>query len=140
MIRVLITDDHPLWRERVRELLEKENDILVVGEAEDGEQAVEMCEDLSPDVVLMDVRMPHLDGLQATERLHSRMPNVRVLLFSISRDPWVADQALAMGAKAYWSKESDPLELVSMIQAIGTTDGGPSSIPTPSRDEDMALL
>jgi len=103
-IRVLVTDDHALVREGLASLLLPEPDIEVIGEACDGQEAVELALELLPDVILMDITMPRLDGIQATQKIKAQLPEVCVIGLSMyERD----DMALAMadaGAAAYLSK------------------------------------
>lgn len=115
-IRVLLADDHPTMREGLARLLGDRQDIAVVGEAEDGVSAVEMARDLCPDVILMDVSMPRMDGIEATELIGKELPRIRVIGLSMYE---AADQAEAMreaGAVAYLSKTVSPAALVAAIR------------------------
>ncbi len=118
MIRVLITDDYRLWRIGVRTLLERENDINVVGEARDGQEAIEMAEQLSPDVILMDIKMPRVDGLEATGQIRTRQPHSRVVVFAMSWDEPLVRRAIENGASGYLPKDSQPQDLVNAIHAV----------------------
>ena len=120
MISVLIVDDHPLVRTGLRTLLEATDDIHVVGEAADGEQAVQLGVSLRPDVVLMDLSMPVMDGAAATRALLTQNPDTRVVvLTSFADQPQVA-QALAAGAIGYLLKDSDPRDLVVAVRAAAS--------------------
>lgn len=104
--RVLIADDHALVREGLRAVLEGEEGMEVVGEAEDGEQAVSRCAELGPDVVLMDVRMPRVDGLEATRRVKARMPGVSVVMVTMHENPDYLLEAVRAGAAGYVLKDA----------------------------------
>jgi DNA-binding NarL/FixJ family response regulator len=116
-ITVLIVDDHPMVRTGLRTLLDSTADIRVVGEAGDGEQAVDLCRSLHPSVVLMDLSMPVLDGASATRHLLSENPETRVVvLTSFAEQPQVS-QALAAGAVGYLLKDCDPRDLIAAVRA-----------------------
>ena len=117
MIRVIVADDHHLVRQGIRMLLEKAEDIEVVGEAEDGLEAVEMAERLGPGVVVMDVSMPRLNGVQATELIVSRLDATRVVILSMHADETIVRQALRKGAKAYVLKRAVGDELLLAVRA-----------------------
>ncbi|MGN6242638.1 MAG: response regulator [Motilibacteraceae bacterium] len=124
-VRVLLVDDQPLLRTGFRMILESEPDLLVVGEAADGEQAVELTRALLPDVVLMDVRMPRLDGVEATRRITSApvaaaTPRVLVLT-TFDLDEYVV-QALRAGASGFLLKDVPADDLVSAIRVIAAGD------------------
>ncbi len=117
-IKVLIAEDQGLMREGLKLLLAESDDIQVVGEARDGQEAVDSVLRLEPDVVLMDVRMPYVDGLSATEYLRSMHENVKILILSgVSEEP-VLRRAMHSGAQGYFVKYTDPLELPSAIRAV----------------------
>ncbi|QYC37986.1 Transcriptional regulatory protein LiaR [Nonomuraea coxensis DSM 45129] len=119
MIRVLIADDHPVVRQGLRTFLDLQDDITVVGEAGDGEQAVELVGRLAPDVLLLDLRMPVLDGLGALERLTGGRTRV-VVLTSVS-DPGDVGPAMRAGAAGFLYKDVDP---IALVQAVRTVHGG----------------
>ncbi len=122
MIRVIVADDHHLVRQGIRMLLEKADDIEVVGEAEDGQEAVEMAERLTPDVMVMDISMPRLNGTQATERIHSRGLATQVVILSMHADETIVRQALRYGAKGYVLKRAVAEELLLAVRAAKLGD------------------
>jgi DNA-binding NarL/FixJ family response regulator len=121
MIRVLMVDDQPLVRAGIAMLLDVEPDIAVVAEAEDGEQAVRMADELRPDVVLMDVRMPGIDGVEATRRIvAARLPDpvVKVLVLSTYHACEAVYAALRAGASGFLLKDATPNELAAAVRAV----------------------
>jgi DNA-binding NarL/FixJ family response regulator len=118
MIRVLIIDDHQLVREGYRALLGREKDMQVVGEGRDGLAAVELADQLVPDVVLMDYKMPRLNGFDATERLRTNHSEIRVLVVAMSWEEPLVKEALEKGAQGYVPKDASFDELVSAIRAV----------------------
>ena len=117
-IRVLVVDDHGLMVEAVRLALEREADIEVVGEARRGADVLPEVARRQPDVVLLDIRMPNVDGLEVLELLHERYPNVKVVMLSAIDDPEVAREALRRGALAYVDKRTDPATLASTLRRV----------------------
>ena len=117
MISVLIAEDHHLVRQGIRALLEKAEDIKVVGEAKDGQEAVEQAEQLSPDVVVMDLAMPRLNGNQATERIRALHLPCQVVILSMYSDDVLVKQALRSGVKGYLLKQSVTEELLLAVRA-----------------------
>ncbi len=117
MISVMIADDHNLVRQGIRALLEKASDIRVVGEASDGQQAIEMCAQLRPDVLVIDIVMPRVNGLQAVERLRSDNIPTRAVMLSMYSDETMIRQALTKGAKGYVLKQAVSEELLLAIRA-----------------------
>ncbi|MBB5857724.1 response regulator [Amycolatopsis umgeniensis] len=116
-VRVLIVDDQALFREALATLLEVQPEIEVVGEAGDGEQAVRLCAELCPDVALMDLRMPVLDGIAATTRLRAEQPGVRVLALTTFDDDEDVFAALRAGAVGYLLKDVSSARLVEALVA-----------------------
>ena len=112
-IRALIVDDHPVTREGLRTALAMSDDaVTVVGEAASGEEAVDAARDLSPDVVFMDVRMPGMDGIEATRRIREASPDTRVILITIDESRGAISEAIQAGVSGYLLKDASPDELV----------------------------
>jgi DNA-binding NarL/FixJ family response regulator len=126
-IRVLIADDHEIVRMGISRLLAAEPDIEVVGVARDGEEAVALCEECAPDVVLMDVRMPRMDGIEATQRLGRTPDGPRVVVLTSFSDREQILQALDSGAVGYLLKDSEAHELLRGVRAAA--DGGTPLAP-----------
>ena len=121
-IRVLIADDQELVRYGLRLVLEAEDDVHVVGEAADGASAIEAAIALTPDVILMDVRMPGIDGIRATQDLAARLPRTRVLVLTTYDLDEFAFGALQAGAAGFLLKNTRPAELVAAIRTVATGD------------------
>ncbi len=117
-IRVLIADDHTVVRAGIRLLLEKQEDIEVVGEARDGYEAVAREQELAPDIVLMDLAMPGLSGLEATRRITKEGKGAKVVALTMHQDDEYFFQALNAGASGYVLKEISPGELVAALRAV----------------------
>lgn len=121
-IRVLLVDDQSLIRLGFRMVLENEPDLEVVGEADDGEGAVALATELEPDVVVMDVRMPGMDGIAATERIAERLPGVRVLIVTTYDLDEYAFAGLRAGASGFLLKNARPAELLQAIRTVAAGD------------------
>jgi two-component system response regulator NreC len=121
-IRVLLAEDHTIVRKGLRSILDAEDSIEVVGEAEDGRAAVEAVEHLRPDVVLMDISMPGLNGLEATRQIKHRAPHIRVLVLTMHTNEKYILQILQAGASGYLVKQAAVEELISAIQAVHRGD------------------
>jgi DNA-binding NarL/FixJ family response regulator len=117
-IRIVLADDHKIVREGLRSLLEREKDIEVVGEAENGKVAVQLTQTLSPDLVLMDISMPEMDGIEATEEIVAKRPDAKVLALSMHSDKWSVEKMLKAGARGYMLKHSASDELVHAIRSV----------------------
>jgi DNA-binding NarL/FixJ family response regulator len=117
-IKVLLAEDHTIVRKGLTSLLAGEADIEVVGEAEDGQEAVEKVEQLGPDVVLMDNTMPVLNGLEATRQIKKRFPEIKVLVLTMHTTEEYIQQFLQAGASGYLIKKTAPKELVTAIHAV----------------------
>jgi DNA-binding NarL/FixJ family response regulator len=124
-LRVLVVDDHAVFRRGIQTVLRQEEDIAVVGEASDGQEAVEKALDLKPDVTLMDVRMPRMGGIEATRRIRAALPNTKVLMFSNYDAEEDLFESVKAGASGYLLKEV-PIEEVA--KAIRSVWGGQSRL------------
>ncbi|WP_217912948.1 response regulator [Miltoncostaea marina] len=123
VVRVLLADDNARFRATLRRLLERDPDIVVVAEANDGAEAIELAEEVRPDVVLMDVSMPGLDGLEATYALKSSLPDVTVLMLSVGDKEQEIAAGLAGGASEYLVKGGPAGEIVEAIKRYGPVPG-----------------
>ena len=121
-IRILLADDHGIMREGLRSLLEKEPDIKVVGEAEDGRKAIGLVSELLPDVVIMDISMPGLNGADATRRIVHQFPTVKVIALSMHSNRIFVVDMLKAGASGYVLKECLFDELVEAIRIVAAGD------------------
>ena len=117
MIKILIADDHLIIRQGLRLILETENDFEFVGEASDGNEALTLCKKLKPDVVLMDLRMPNMDGLTAIERLRVDQPNIAVVILTTFNEDELMLRGLQAGAHGYLLKDTDRNTLFDTIRA-----------------------
>lgn len=117
-LRVLIADDHQIMREGLRALVDRQPDMETVGEADNGRAAVALAQQLRPDVVVMDVSMPELNGLKATERLKKLCPEIKVLTLTRHADDSYLRQLLQAGACGYVLKQSASTQLISAIRAV----------------------
>ena len=117
-IRVLIADDQPLYRRGLEVVLHTEDDIEVVGEAEDGDDAIAKAEELAPDVVLMDVRMPRVNGIEATQAIRDRVPTTKILMLTVSDEDSDLYEAIKAGASGYLLKEVSVEEVADSIRAV----------------------
>lgn len=118
MIRVMITDDHAIVRGGLAQLLGTTDDLVLVGEAADGDQAIELAADVRPDVVLMDLSMPNTDGVRATARIIAQNPDVHVLVLTSFSDQARILDALAAGAEGYLLKHSEPEVILAGIREV----------------------
>ncbi len=116
--RLLIAEDHALVRDGLRAMLENEDDLEVAGEAENGLEALEACRSLKPDLVLMDVRMPEMDGLEATRAIKAAHPRISVLMVTTHREPDYLMEAVRAGAAGYVLKESTKRELLGAVRKV----------------------
>jgi DNA-binding NarL/FixJ family response regulator len=117
-ITVLVAEDHTIVRKGICSLIDGKADIQVVGEAEDGREAIEKAEALTPDVVLMDITMPHLNGLEATRQIKKRCPQVKILALTMYTNEEYILQIIQAGASGYVIKQAAPAELISAIHAV----------------------
>jgi DNA-binding NarL/FixJ family response regulator len=119
-VRVLIADDHPLFREGMRGRLDRVADVEVVGEAASGDEAVELAHKLDPHVILMDIKMPGLNGIEATREIHQASPQIGVLVLTMFEDDDSVFAAMRAGAKGYLLKDSGGEGVVHTIRAVAS--------------------
>jgi len=132
MIKILIADDHQLVREGIKRILAEDEELQVIAEAADGQEAVDMIEKHKPDIVLMDITMPGMDGMEATRRLVKEIDtSVRIIILTMHTDEHYAARLMRMGATGYVIKDVAPAEL---IEAIRTVHQGRRFVSTPLRD------
>ncbi len=118
VVRILLADDHTVMRAGLRLLLERHENFEVIGEAADGRQAVEIAQEQKPDVVVMDVAMPHLNGVEAARQILSRNPDTAIVMLSMHSDESYVLRSLKAGARAYLLKDSAEADLIAAIKAI----------------------
>jgi DNA-binding NarL/FixJ family response regulator len=138
-LKVLIADDHPLMLQGIRRALEASEDIDVVGEARSGEEVLALVERRNPDLVLLDLHMPGLHGLETVAELKRRFPDVKTVVISASDDRASIDSALLAGASAFILKSVSPLDIPSVLrQAWAGAVYHVPSVPRPCRDDQVA--
>ena len=121
-IRVLLADDHPFFRDGLRMLLEEAPDLELAGEAADGDEAVAMAVELQPDVVLMDIKMPGLSGIEATRRILGASPHIGIVVVTMYEDDDFVFSAMRAGARGYLLKGADREEVLRAIRAVASGD------------------
>ena len=143
---VVVVDDVPAVRQALVELLQSFDEFTVVGEAGNGAEAVRVVEELRPDLVLMDIKMPEMDGIQATAEIHSRVPATTVVAYTAYEDAGLVREMVAAGAKGYILKGSDSDDVLEGLLAASTGQGvlsrASSSVPpqgSPKRFASSAL-
>jgi DNA-binding NarL/FixJ family response regulator len=117
-LRILLADDHKIVRDGLRNLLEKDPEIVVVGEAEDGREALQLARKLSPDVVVMDIAMPDLNGIEATRQILAEIPKIKIVALSMHSDKRYVSEMLKAGAAGYLLKDCAFEELSTAIRTI----------------------
>jgi DNA-binding NarL/FixJ family response regulator len=151
MIQILIVDDQHIIRQGIKSMLECNTDMQVVGEAENGQKAIDKIAILHPDIALIDIRMPVMDGVAATKIISQSYPQTKVLVLTTFDDDEYVSQAMRLGAKGYLLKDTEPAEIAAAIRAVckGHTQLGPGllekvllpeQIPTPLPPPELALL
>src|SRR5436309_13791278 len=117
-LRLLIADDHPVFRHGIRALLGATPDVEVVGEATSGDEAIALAETLQPDVILMDIQMPGVNGIEATRRILHTSPHIRILIVTMFEDDHSVFTALRAGSRGYVLKDSEEDESLRAIRAV----------------------
>jgi DNA-binding NarL/FixJ family response regulator len=123
--RIVIADDHPIFRQGLRQVIEKDAELCVVGEAEDGEAAIARVHELQPDIVILDIDMPKLDGFQVVKKIHEKMLPVKTIFLTMHKGEDMFNEALDLGVPGYVLKES---AVVDIIQSIKTVAAGKNFI------------
>ena len=117
-LKVVVVDDHPFFRQGVRDVLDKEDDIEVIAESGDGQEALELLRDIRPDVVLMDVNLPAMNGLKVTQKLKNQCPDINVIILTAYDDEEQIYHAIRIGASAYFAKDVDPSHLLDTVRTV----------------------
>jgi DNA-binding NarL/FixJ family response regulator len=117
-IRILVVDDLPSWRQSIRSILERFPQCTIVGEAADGLEAVQKAGELKPDIVLLDIHLPHMNGLQAATQMHKVVPDSTIIFVTLNTDCGVIEAAMSNGASGYVLKSNAAKELWSAIEAV----------------------
>jgi two-component system, NarL family, invasion response regulator UvrY len=144
-IRVILAEDHPVIRSHIRRTLQRTQDIVVIGEASDGNEMVEMACDMEPDIVLMDIEMPGLNGIEAANKLHEEGMHMPVLVISSHNDMHLILSLFKLGIAGYIIKEDAPTEIVPAVRAIAEDHSAwisheiVNSIPAPVKEELIEL-
>ena len=138
MISVLLTDDHALVRSGIRRLLEDSNQVRIVGEAESGEEGVKLAQELEPDVILMDVNMPGIGGVEACRRILQRNPKQKIIVLTIHNEQTFPKRMLEIGARGYLTKECGFEEMLSAINQV--YKGSAYIAPTIAQQLALSLL
>jgi two-component system, NarL family, nitrate/nitrite response regulator NarL len=118
MIRIMIVDDHQIMRDGLRQMLSGEEDFVIAGEATNGREALDLIRDVSPDVILMDVGMPVMDGIEATARIHTQQPEIRILALTMHNQGSMVQLMLRNGAQGYLLKDTGRVELIEAIRVV----------------------
>ncbi len=121
-LQLLIVDDHPVFRQGLRDVFETDSDIIVVGEANDGEEALAKVRELNPNVVLMDINLPSTSGLQITRKLKADSPNIKVVMITGYDEPEHIFHSLRAGASAFCSKDMPPEGLIGTVYQVFSGD------------------
>jgi DNA-binding NarL/FixJ family response regulator len=116
--RVIIADDHPHARQAILELLEEDSQFTIVGQAKNGYEAIQLCEEYLPDILLIDIQMPYLDGLEATKIIKEKFPFIKVIILSVSDNVGDLFTAIQYGAQGYLLKNMDPDDWLQYLRSI----------------------
>jgi two-component system, NarL family, response regulator NreC len=117
-MKILIADDHSIVREGLKSLIDKQKSMQVIGEAEDGQMAIDLTKELSPDIVIMDVSMPNLNGIEATREILRNKPETKIIILSMYTDKHIVKESLEAGAKGYILKSNLLEELLKAIKTV----------------------
>jgi DNA-binding NarL/FixJ family response regulator len=117
-IKLMIADDHKLFREGLKALLAVTDDIEIVAEAEDGNSALKKCQELQPEIILMDINMPGLNGIYATQQILEKFPQIGIIMLTMLEDDTSVFNAMRAGARGYLLKGADPQEVLRVIRAV----------------------
>jgi len=117
-IRILVVDDHQMFRESLRQIIESRNDMQVVAEADNGSSAIKQAEKFKPDIVIMDIRMPVVDGIDATRQIKSKYPEIKIIALSSHSDRSYVEKMLQAGASDYLSKICSRSDLIKCIHNV----------------------
>ncbi len=117
-INIIIADDHPIVRKGLRQVIESDTRLVVLAEASDGAEAVELIEELQPEIALFDVDMPNMDGFQAAREVHKRRLNVKIIFLTIHSEEDLFHAAMDLGANGYLLKDSATIEIINAIKAV----------------------
>jgi len=117
-VKLLIVDDDSLIRKSLSVMLSREDDVIVVGEAENGAKAIELCKTQTPDVILMDIRMPEMDGISATRQIKTLYPHIRIMMLTTFDDKTNIEQALAVGADGYLLKTEEISNIIGKLRTM----------------------
>ncbi len=118
-MRILLADDHPLFRNGVRNLIETTDDLEVAGEASSGEEVIKMAAELMPDVIVMDIRMPGMNGIEATRIIKEKQQDIKILIVTMLKNDKSVFTAMQMGARGYVLKDAGEMELLQAIRMVG---------------------
>lgn len=138
MITVLLTDDHALVRTGIRRLLEDSGQVEIVGEAESGEEGLKLAQELSPDIILMDVNMPGIGGVEACRRILHRNPKQKIIVLTVHSTQTFPKRMLEIGAKGYLTKECSIAEIIDAIKQVN--NGGAYIAPSIAQQLALSLL
>lgn len=136
MIRILLVDDHAVVREGYRRLLERRADLRIEAEAASAEEALQQLRELIPDLIILDLSLPNMGGIELTRRILQRQPDARILAFSMHRDPLFAAQAIRAGALGYVTKSSSPDVLIQAVYKVARKE----KVLSPDIAPEMALI
>ena len=136
MIRILLVDDHAVVREGYRRLLERRADLRVEAEADSAEEALQRLREFEPDLIILDLSLPNMGGIELTRRILQRQPDARILAFSMHRDPLFAAQAIRAGALGYVTKSSSPDVLIQAVYKVARKE----KVLSPDIAPEMALI